>query len=156
MNISYYDSPIGILRIKADEQGICGLSLGRKDAAASETNQGCQSPYLLQAQAELEEYFAGRRKVFSVPLSLQGTAFQLQVWNALRQIPYGETLSYSDIATVIGNPKACRAVGMANNRNPVMIIVPCHRVIGKNGSLVGYGGGLDVKKKLLALEKTYR
>lgn len=156
MNLSYYPSPIGLLKITADEQGICGLSLGRNDVAASEINQPCHSPYLLQAHVELEEYFAGKRKIFSVPLSLHGTAFQLLVWNALCQIPYGHTLSYSDIATVIGNPKACRAVGMANNRNPVMIIVPCHRVIGKNGSLVGYGGGLDIKKKLLELEKTYR
>lgn len=106
-----------------------------------------------QAVQELGEYFAGTRMEFTVPLHLRGTEFQLKAWNALRQIPYGETRSYSEIAEMIGNPKACRAVGGANNKNPVMLFVPCHRVVGKNGALVGFGGGLEAKKYLLELER---
>jgi methylated-DNA-[protein]-cysteine S-methyltransferase len=102
---------------------------------------------------QLEGYFAGRLRTFHVELSLQGTDFQLSVWHALRRIPYGDTASYSGIASQIGNPKASRAVGAANGQNPISIIVPCHRVIGKNGHLVGYGGGLPIKKALLALER---
>ena len=94
----------------------------------------------------------GKRKSFDLPLKPEGTEFQKKVWNALLDIPYGETRSYKDIAVAIGNPKACRAVGMANNRNPISIIIPCHRVIGANGSLVGYGGGLPIKIELLNLE----
>jgi methylated-DNA-[protein]-cysteine S-methyltransferase len=103
----------------------------------------------------LDEYFAGRRWRFDLPLSLDGTVFQRAVWAALRQIPYGQTASYGDIAARVGNPKAVRAVGGANNRNPVAIIVPCHRVIGHGGSLVGYGGGLDTKRWLLDHERLY-
>ena len=102
---------------------------------------------------QLSEYFAGARREFDLPLRLRGTQFQLAVWNALRAIPYGETRSYADIAAAVGNEKACRAVGMANHRNPVSIIVPCHRVIGKGGSLTGYGGGIDKKEFLLSLER---
>jgi len=105
-------------------------------------------PYL----TELEEYFAGKRREFSFPLDLRGTDFQLACWRALLAIPYGETRSYADIARAVGKPNAFRAVGMANNRNPVAIVVPCHRVIASDGGLCGYGGGLDVKRKLLELE----
>jgi O-6-methylguanine DNA methyltransferase len=101
---------------------------------------------------ELEEYFAGRRREFSFPLDLRGTDFQLACWRALLAIPYGETRSYADIARAVGRPTGFRAVGMANNRNPVAIVVPCHRVIASDGSLCGYGGGLDLKRKLLELE----
>lgn len=101
---------------------------------------------------EIHHYFQKRRKVFSMPLDLQGTSFQLSVWNELRRIPYGEVRSYSDIATALDNPKATRAVGAANGRNPVPIIVPCHRVIGKNGTLTGFRGGLRFKERLLQLE----
>jgi methylated-DNA-[protein]-cysteine S-methyltransferase len=101
---------------------------------------------------ELEEYFAGERRAFSFALDLRGTDFQLACWRALRVIPYGETRSYGDIARAVGKPQGFRAVGMANNRNPVAIVVPCHRVIGSDGTLCGYGGGLDVKRKLLELE----
>jgi O-6-methylguanine DNA methyltransferase len=101
---------------------------------------------------ELEEYFAGQRREFSFPLDLRGTDFQLACWRALLAIPYGETRSYADIARAVGRPSGFRAVGMANNRNPVAIVVPCHRVIGSDGSLAGYGGGLDIKRKLLELE----
>jgi len=107
------------------------------------------APYL----RELDEYFAGERRDFSVPLDLRGTEFQLACWHALLKIPYGETRSYKHIAQAIGHPQACRAVGMSNNRNPVAIIVPCHRVIASSGSLCGYGGGLDLKRKLLDLEQ---
>ena len=102
---------------------------------------------------QLEEYFAGKRKQFDLPLSLRGTEFQRQVWAALRDIPYGVTRSYGQIAQAVGRPKAVRAVGMANHRNPISIIVPCHRVVGADGSLTGYGGGLENKKFLLALER---
>jgi O-6-methylguanine DNA methyltransferase len=101
---------------------------------------------------ELEEYFAGRRREFSFPLDLRGTDFQLACWRALVAIPYGETRSYADIARAVGRPSGFRAVGMANNRNPIAIVVPCHRVIASDGSLCGYGGGLDLKRKLLELE----
>jgi O-6-methylguanine DNA methyltransferase len=101
---------------------------------------------------ELEEYFAGQRREFSFPLDLRGTDFQLACWRALLAIPYGETRSYADIARAVGRPSGFRAVGMANNRNPVAIVVPCHRVIASDGSLCGYGGGLDLKRKLLELE----
>ena len=105
---------------------------------------------------QLSEYFSGKRKFFTVPLKQNGTDFQNKVWNALKKIPYGETRSYKDIAIEIGNPKACRAVGMANNKNKIPIIIPCHRVIGINNKLVGYAGGLHIKMKLLELEKYYR
>jgi len=101
---------------------------------------------------ELEEYFAGQRRAFSFPLDLRGTDFQRACWQALLQIPYGETRSYADIARAVGRPQGFRAVGMANNRNPVAIVVPCHRVIASDGTLCGYGGGLDIKRKLLQLE----
>ncbi len=101
---------------------------------------------------QLEEYFAGTRKQFDIPLALRGTPFQLEVWHALQQIPYGETRTYAGIAHAIGRPTATRAVGAANGANPIPIIVPCHRVIGSNGSLTGFGGGIDVKRRLLDLE----
>jgi methylated-DNA-[protein]-cysteine S-methyltransferase len=105
-----------------------------------------------EAKKQLEEYFAGKRKDFDLPLQPVGTDFQQAVWMALRQIPYGHTASYADIAQAVGSPKAARATGQANNRNPIAIIVPCHRVIGRNGKLTGYAGGLDKKEFLLALE----
>ncbi|PWA13155.1 cysteine methyltransferase [Pueribacillus theae] len=108
------------------------------------------SPYVYQ----LEEYFDGKRKSFDVPLDLKGTLFQESVWKALQNIPYGETVSYADVADKIGNPKAVRAVGAANGANPVMIVVPCHRVVAKSGQLTGFRGGLEMKKALLALEKS--
>jgi methylated-DNA-[protein]-cysteine S-methyltransferase len=105
------------------------------------------------ARDQLEEYFKGERTRFDLELNLQGTVFQKKVWQELVKIPYGETISYGQLANRIGNPKASRAVGMANGKNPIAIIVPCHRVIGKNGSLTGFGGGLEVKKTLLELEQ---
>ena len=106
------------------------------------------------AVRQLREYFEQRRRTFDFPTHLDGTPFQLQVWEALRSIPYGETATYGDIAGMIGNPAACRAVGLANGRNPIAIVVPCHRVIGKGGGLTGYGGGLTRKEQLLTLERS--
>lgn len=111
------------------------------------------SPLLAQAARELGEYFAGIRRTFTFPISVQGTPFQQEVWRALRSIPYGQTRTYGQIAAQIGRPKAVRAVGMANHRNPLPIVVPCHRVVGADGSLTGYAGGLDIKTLLLRLEK---
>ena len=115
-------------------------------------NETINSPLMNEAKKQLEEYFSGNRKEFSLPLLLEGTPFQKRVWEALQEIPYGKTRSYQEIATVVGNKNSGRAVGGANHNNPISIIVPCHRVIGKNGSLVGYGGGLDAKEFLLQLE----
>ena len=124
------------------------------DVVRQATEAACPENALLQRTVrELDEYFAGKRKAFDLPLSLHGTPFQLRVWAALQQIPYGETRSYAQVAAMAGNAKACRAVGMANHHNPVSILVPCHRVINADGGLGGYGGGLDVKKFLLTLEK---
>ena len=108
-----------------------------------------------EAARQLQEYFAGCRREFSLPLAPRGTEFQRQVWHALEGIPYGETRTYGEIARAIGKPKACRAVGMANHRNPLSILVPCHRVVGADGSLTGYGGGLEAKQFLLELEKRH-
>ena len=119
-----------------------------KNGVAFEHSPRMLQPYLTQ----LEEYFAGKRREFTFPLDLRGTDFQLACWRALLAIPYGETRTYADIARVVGKPNAFRAVGMANNRNPIAIVVPCHRVIASDGTLCGYGGGLDVKRKLLELE----
>lgn len=110
---------------------------------------------LSMATIQLDEYFQGKRTVFSLPFKLTGTPFQLAVWKELQNIPYGKTTSYKEIAQKINKPKACRAVGMANNKNPLPIIIPCHRVIGSNGKLIGYAGGLNLKNYLLELEKSH-
>lgn len=146
-----WHSPLGDLWIADDAVGICRVELrvpgeGPCDLAVS------SGPLVEQARGELEEYFAGVRRRFEVPLSLQGTPFQQEAWEALRAIPYGETRTYGEQAQAIGRPRACRAVGMANHRNPVIIMVPCHRVVGSGGALVGYAGGLEVKRRLLELE----
>jgi len=125
----------------------------RADGVSIKDMNICETELLKEASRQLAEYLDGFRKTFDLPLNPQGTEFQKKVWNALCDIPYGEIRSYKQIAEAVGNPKASRAVGMANNRNPIMIFIPCHRVIGSNGSLVGYGGGLDMKEKLLSLEK---
>jgi O-6-methylguanine DNA methyltransferase len=148
-------SPAGPLFLVASAKGLVRLEFeGRQQKLNSATTQLRESnselgPYL----QELSEYFAGKRREFTLPLDLRGTDFQLACWHALLEIPYGETRSYRDIAQAIGHPHAYRAVGMSNNRNPVAIIVPCHRVIASSGSLCGYGGGLDLKRKLLDLEQ---
>ena len=144
--VRHIETPIGRLKLCADGDGLCSLRF------ASTGEEMDAAPLLLQAERELEEYFAGRRTAFSVPLSMHGTPFQMEVWAALREIPYGETRSYAALASQIGRPRACRAVGMANHVNPLPILVPCHRVLGADGRLTGYAGGLDVKKYLLELE----
>jgi len=143
------DTPIGPVTITEEDGAIVALDFG---GGAGET---APTPLLERAFGELEEYFAGTRKTFDLPLNPRGTPFQRKVWEALRAIPYGETRSYRDIAVAAGCPKGFRAVGMANNRNPIAIFIPCHRVIGSDGSLVGYGGGLPIKQFLLDLERRH-
>ena len=142
-------SPVGDLTLTEENGALTGLYFGRRSLEGEEG----LTALLERASRQLEEYFAGKRKQFDLPLSLWGTEFQRQVWAALRDIPYGETRSYGQIAQAVGRPKAVRAVGMANHRNPISIIVPCHRVVGADGSLTGYGGGLAAKEFLLALEQ---
>ena len=127
--------------------------LSRQQALEIRQNRSMPSPLQREVDKQMKEYFEGERKEFDLPLRPEGTDFQKKVWNALLEIPFGETRSYQDIANAVGSPKACRAVGMANHQNPIIIVIPCHRVIGKNGKLVGYGGGLSMKEKLLLLEK---
>lgn len=147
------DAPIGIVRIIEEDGFIISVHTMQEIESMSDDIVYRETEVLLSAKKQLEEYFAGIRKNFDLPLKPKGTPFQLLVWEQLKQIPYGETRSYGEIAKAIGNPKASRAVGGANNKNPIGIIVPCHRVIGANGKLVGYAGGLDMKEKLLMLEK---
>jgi methylated-DNA-[protein]-cysteine S-methyltransferase len=148
------DSPVGPLLLAGDERGLWLLSFVGKSAEVqpSVAWKTSESPFQ-EVKRQLTAYFARELRRFEVPLHLVGTEFQLAVWNALTLIPYGTTLSYSQLAHAIGKPAAVRAVGGANHANPVAIIVPCHRVIGSNGKLVGYGGGLEVKDRLLALER---
>lgn len=114
-----------------------------------------ETDLLKEASGQLQEYFQGKRRLFSLPLAPEGTQFMKSVWNCLCEIPYGDTKSYKEIAKAIGNEKACRAVGQANNKNPIPIFIPCHRVIGTNGSLIGYRGGMQIKKLLLEIEKKH-
>jgi methylated-DNA-[protein]-cysteine S-methyltransferase len=148
-------SLVGPLFLAASAKGLVRLEFeGREQKLNPSTTQLHESkPVLAPYLRELNEYFAGKRRQFSFPLDLRGTEFQLACWHALLDIPYGETRSYRDIAQAIGHAHAYRAVGMSNNRNPVAIVVPCHRVIASSGSLCGYGGGLDLKRKLLDLEQ---
>lgn len=145
-----YHSPFGNMELSYEEGAVTALKMAGKEAEGK-----APEGLALKVFRELDEYFQGRRKTFDFPCRTHGTAFQEKVWAALREIPYGETRSYRDIAEAIGHPKAYRAVGMANNANPLFIIIPCHRVIGADGSLTGYGGGLPMKKALLMLEKKH-
>lgn len=151
------DSPVGPLTLVAEGDSLTGLYMtDQRHRPAEETFGGPadpEDPPFAAAIGQLKAYFAGERTDFDLPLRLSGTPFQRRVWQELRQIPYGETISYGELAERVGNPAASRAVGMANGRNPVGIIVPCHRVVGANGSLTGYGGGLGRKEQLLALER---
>ena len=150
-------SPVGALFLAASAKGLVRLEFeARVMKMDAQRFQLCESKQKLAPYVrELKEYFCGERREFTMPLDLSGTTFQLACWQALLAIPYGETRSYGDIAHAIGHPHAFRAVGMSNNRNPVAIVVPCHRVIASGGSLCGYGGGLDVKRKLLDLERAH-
>lgn len=147
------ESPVGVLRLAGGPQALREIHFVEGPRPWSKKPEWTpnQAPFAAVIK-QLGEYFAGKRRVFDVPLALEGTAFQLGVWRALLQIPYGETVSYKQLAQRIGNGKAVRAVGLANGANPIPIIVPCHRVIGSDGSLTGFGGGIPLKQKLLALE----
>jgi len=147
----YIDSPLGIITITASEKGITSLLFGRKVYENMSRSHEIQY-YLQLCKKQIEEYFLHQRSLFIIPLDFYGTPFQKKVWTALQNIPYGETISYKELAIVIGNEKACRAVGMANNRNPLPIIIPCHRVIGTSGKLIGYAGELWRKEWLLKYE----
>ncbi|MDM7862172.1 methylated-DNA--[protein]-cysteine S-methyltransferase [Alteromonas sp. ASW11-36] len=148
MAIDYLTTPIGLLAISANQNGMTEIVFVDEPSAAVKPNNHTQA-----AKAQLQEYFDGERQTFDLALSAQGTTFQQQVWQALLSIPYGSTASYLDIATQIGNLNACRAVGAANGKNPLGIVVPCHRVIGSNGTLTGYAGGIERKQWLLSLEQ---
>ena len=147
--IWYYNTEIGRIGIVANETAVTQITLGDHVSPGQKVEE---TSLIKDVAAQLREYLAGNRKVFNFPLAPRGTDFQKSVWTALEHIPYGETRSYKEIAQAIGNPKACRAVGMANNKNPILIVIPCHRVIGSDGGLVGYGAGIDIKEKLLRLE----
>ena len=149
MTTLHIHSPVGTLRLTETDGKLAGLHF----AKGTPPDSDCKTtPLLAAAKTQLEEYFAGTRKEFDLPLAPKGTPFQMRVWEALRTIPYGTTWTYKQLAEAADSPKGYRAAGLANNRNPISIIVPCHRVIGSNGALVGFGGGLDAKKILLDLE----
>jgi len=151
-NIFHYNTKVGRIGIEENGIAITKLDFINKDVQ-EEIIEENETSLLKEAIKQLNEYLEGKRSSFDLPLEPKGTEFQKKVWNALKEIPFGETRSYGEIAKIIGNEKASRAVGMANNKNPIAIMVPCHRVIGANGKLVGYAGGLDLKEKLLELEK---
>lgn len=151
----FIHSPVGMLKLVASEKGLMAILWENDNPRRVRLEKLVEEPLhplLVRTEGELRDYFAGRRDTFSVPLDMRGTHFQRQVWDALSTIPFGETRTYSDIAKQLGNPTALRAVGAANGRNPVSIIVPCHRVIGALGRLTGYAGGLEAKAYLLKLE----
>ena len=150
------DSPVGRLRLVASDKGLCALLF--RDGQGSRLTfedavENNSHPILTKAEKQLDDYFAGKRRTFDVKLDMQGTIFQIMAWKALQTIPYGATVSYGEQARRIGDADKARAVGMANNRNPIAIIVPCHRVIGADGKLVGFGGGIPAKEYLLGLEQ---
>lgn len=153
---AFMPSPVGALKLIASDTGLAAILWENDDPKRvwlfplAENNN---HPILLETRRQLSDYFAGRLQKFTVPLDFAGTDFQKKVWGALLTIPFGETRSYAQIAQQIGNPKAVRAVGAANGKNPISIIAPCHRVIGANGTLTGFAGGLDAKAQLLDLEK---
>ena len=157
MNIRHLDSPIGVLTLVASPAGLTHVLFEGEEPVdvglPADLPEADDDPTLEQAAAELGEYFAGERRHFDVPLDLRGTDFQLDAWRALADVPYGETRSYGEQAEAIGRPGAFRAVGAANGRNPVPVVLPCHRIIGADGSLTGFGGGLDTKRRLLAHEQ---
>lgn len=171
MNACLYNSPIGVLKISEDDGKITNLSLYSKSedsTCCAESQQNQQSIHnnvqrtkeqcsrlLAEACRQLDEYFQGQRKQFDLPINYKGTPFQERVWKELRNIPYGETRSYEDIAIGVGSPRAVRAVGQANHRNPILLIIPCHRVIHKNGDISGFACGIETKKYLLDLERLH-
>ena len=157
MSTTFYsqiESPVGPLLLAADDAGLRQILFANGRHPARPESSWKRDPAPLQETIrQLHAYFAGELEQFDLPLAPEGTPFQLEVWRRLCHIPYGETISYGELARRIGNPKASRAVGLANGSNPIPIVIPCHRVIGSNGKLTGYGGGLPIKEKLLALER---
>ena len=153
MIVTIYDSPGGPLTLTSDGAALTGIYFHKQRHGEAPEGPLGADKIIDATRKQLDSYFAGKRRTFDVPLAPRGTAFQTRVWSALTKIPYGETKSYGAIANVIGSPKAVRAVGAANGRNPIPIIIPCHRVIGANGSLTGFGGGMAWKELLLDLEK---
>jgi len=143
-----YEIEIGKVTFVEENGALTHLTL-----AEVEEVEERETPFIQESYEQLLAYLAGARKTFNIPLAPQGTTFQKQVWQELQKIPYGATRSYKQIAEKIGNPKACRAIGMANNKNPIFIMIPCHRVIGTNGKLIGYGGGVALKEQLLNMEQ---
>ena len=156
LQYKFIDSPVGKLALVASDQALVAILWENDDpkrVRLDESTENLYHPVLVRSEGELKEYFAGRRSEFSIPLDLRGTSFQKQVWEALLGIPFGETRAYGQLAAQLGNPKATRAIGAANGRNPISVIVPCHRVIGSSGALTGFGGGLHAKAHLLRLEE---
>lgn len=146
-------SPVGMLRLGASEKGLLSIDVGKSTMSPMTTAKNADAQRVLAtARKQLAEYFAGKRQQFDIPLDLHGTVFQIKAWKELGRIPFGQTISYGQQARNVGNPKAFRAVGSANGKNPIPIIVPCHRVVAADGSLGGYSLGLKMKKQLLALE----
>lgn len=150
--LTYMDSPIGVLGIIESDGHIIHIFFEGREKINVETVEE-ETDLLKETKNQLGQYFKGERRDFDLPLKTTGTAFQRAAWQALIDIPYGQTRSYKEQAEKVGSPKAYRAVGLANNRNPIAVVIPCHRVIGANGKLVGYGGGLDIKETLLNLER---
>jgi len=156
---TFTDSPTGKLLLTSDGNSLTGLYFQKTEAEylimINDSSENSALAVFEQTEEQLRQYFAGKRTDFDLPLNMKGSPFQLTVWNALKKIPFGTTWSYGELAHHIGNPAASRAVGLANGKNPISIIVPCHRVIGANGTLTGYGGGLANKRLLLDLEKCH-
>lgn len=150
----FFDSPLGLLEIAGTERSVEAVNFVERRPSAGASNSNHAPAPLVECRRQLDEYFRGCRTEFDLPLDLSGTPFQKEVWRRLRLVPFGETTSYGAIAHAMKRPKAARAVGGANHRNPVSIIVPCHRVVGSGGALVGYGGGLWRKERLLNHERT--
>lgn len=153
---TFMDSPVGRLKLVASDKGLAAV-LWENDSPRrvplTDLKEDANHPVLRKAKQQLREYFAGKRRSFSLPLDMQGTPFQKDVWQALLDIPFGETRSYGELARLLGRPSASRAVGAANGRNPLSIVVPCHRVIGTSGKLTGFAGGIETKAHLLDLER---
>ncbi len=148
---STYQSPLGNINIYVEDDYLIEVEIYQPNT--NPLYKKAETPLIREVKKQLDEYFSHRRKQFDLPIKFNGTPFQLRVWQELAKIPYGETISYKELASRIGSPKACRAVGGANNKNKIGIIIPCHRVIGADGSLVGYAGGVHLKQQLLAIEK---
>ena len=153
--VCFFEGPIGRYALVENKGQLVQMWVGDRISLTPADAEMAETPLLKEAKAQLDAYFAGKLRVFNLPLAPFGTEFQLKVWEALCTIPYGETITYGQLAEKIGNTNASRAVGMANSRNPLPVFIPCHRVIGAGGKLTGYTGGLDIKEKLLLIEKGF-